>query len=114
MFSSFRRFVDWDLRRQPNVSAGALTLLIGMSPWLALGATGGEKHPPIFSAATVAIILFDLLWFGFVGWRAWALIRQAAAQADRLYDRKGKYSLPPEYADTESATKARQRPGKFR
>lgn len=109
MLELLRRFVDWDLSRKPITTAGNLTLLIGGLPWLALIATDERQGSPTASVPLIAAIAFDLIWFSYVGWRAWLLFRQAAARGDRLYDRKGKYALPPEYADTESATKARER-----
>ncbi len=114
MLALLCRFVDWDLRRKPIITAGNLTLLIGMLPWFALVATDGREGSPIRSAPMIVAITFDLLWFSFVGWRAWLLIRQAAERGDRLYDRKGKFLLPPEYTHTESATKARRRRGNVR
>lgn len=109
LLETLRQFVDWDLRRKPITTAGNLTLLIGVLPWLALIATDGRRGSPTLSAPMMAAIAFDLIWFSYVGWRGWLLFQQAAARADRLYDRKGKYALPSEYADTESATKARRR-----
>lgn len=110
----FSRFVDWDLRRKPMASAGNLTILVGILPWFALAATAGGDSWPILSAPAIAAIAFDLLWFGLCGWRLWLLFRSAAERADRLYDTKGKYLLSSEYADTESATKARRRRRKVR
>ena len=104
-----RRFVDWDLKRKPITTAGNLTLLIGMLPWLMLAATKDKEGSPAFSMAFFSALLFDAAWFGYVGWRAWLVFRQAAARGDRIFDRKGKFDLPPEYAGSESATKARSR-----
>lgn len=63
----------------------------------------------MFSVAVVAVIALDVIWFGFVGWRALLLFKAFSAKGDRLYDRSGKYVLPTEYAQTESAAKARSR-----
>ena len=104
-----RRFVDWDLRRKPVSSAGNLTLLVGMTPWLLGLFARSVTGSPNFSVVVVAAIAFDVIWFGFVCWRALLLFKAFAAKGDRLYDRMGKYVLPSEYAATESATKARSR-----
>lgn len=109
MLEILRRFVDRDLRRKPITTAGNLTLLIGGLPWLALIATNERQGLATLSAPMIAAIAFDLIWFSYVGLRASSLLRQAAARGDRVYDRKGKYALPPEYSDTESVTKARRR-----
>jgi len=67
-----------------------------------------------WSFATLAIVWIPtaaivLPWFAFVGWRSTRLMRAALWRGDHNYDREGKYRLPPEYADTESATFARKR-----
>jgi hypothetical protein len=74
-----------------------------------LVATDGRQGSPALSLPFTAAVLFDAVWFSYVGWRAWLAFQQAGARGDRIYDRKGKYALPPEYAGTESATKARRR-----
>jgi hypothetical protein len=53
--------------------------------------------------------LWLLVWNALVVWRFWRYMKEAAIKGDRHYDRVGKYDLPPEYADSESATKARWR-----
>ncbi len=103
------RFVDWDLARGTIASAGNASLLIGMSPWLAIFLIQQQAGKPTLTAPAVLAIAFDVAWFAFVGWRGWRLFRQSALRGDRRYDRSGKYLLPPEYADTESATRARGR-----
>ena len=53
-----------------------------------------------------AVALLGILYSGFalyVGWQAYI------EKSDKLYDRRTKYNLPPEYRDTESATKAWRR-----
>lgn len=57
--------------------------------------------------ATGAVWLLG--WNALVVWRLWRYIKETAIKGDRHYDRVGKYDLPPEYADSESATKAKQR-----
>jgi hypothetical protein len=104
-----RRFIDWDLRRKPVTTAGNLTLLVGMMPWFLALLLRPTTPSSAFSVAAVMAIIFDVIWFGFVGWRALLLFRAFGAKGDRLYDSAGKYVLPPEYAKTESATKARRR-----
>jgi hypothetical protein len=108
------RFIDWDLRRRPITTAGNLTLLIGMLPWLAIMLIQRNTSEPAVTSVLVIVIGLDIAWFALVGWRGWRLFRQSAARSDRHYDSKGKYLLPPEYAATESATKARSRRKKVR
>ena len=104
-----RRFVDWDLRRKPITTAGNLTLFVGMVPWFFALILRPATASPNFSAIVFAAIAFDVIWFAFVGWRALLLFKAISTKGDRLYDRSGKYVLPTEYAETESATKARRR-----
>ncbi len=103
--STICRLVDWDIA-QPK--PGRLALLIGIAPWIALSLLNGQSEKASISAFYSAII-FDVFWFGFTGWRGWLIFRRTAIREDRRYDRIGKYLLPPEYANTESATKARER-----
>jgi len=51
---------------------------------------------------------------GFVGWRWWLIYRAAMLDADRAYDERIKYTLPPEYRDTESAGEVRRRKARER
>lgn len=50
-----------------------------------------------------------VVWNLFVGWRYARYLKEISIENDRQYDRVGKYGLPPEYPDSESATRARQR-----
>jgi len=50
-----------------------------------------------------------IAWTGFAVWRLARLTKTDALKGDRAYDREGKFMLPFEYHDTESATRARQR-----
>ena len=109
VFSRLCWLIDWDLKRKSANSAGHLTLLVGLTPWLLLSVTDQRPNGSSVSVPLIIGLIFDALWFGVVGWRAWLLFRRSAAKSDRLYDQKGKYMLPPEYADTESATGARRR-----
>lgn len=97
-----RRFVDWDLSRPSGAKAGTLSLLIGFAP--VVPGVALRASAPLACGALVS-----LAWFGFVGWRASRLLRAAAVKGDRQFDRKTKFTLPPEYAASESVTAARRR-----
>jgi hypothetical protein len=109
IFALLCRFVDWDFRRKPITTAGNLNLLIGMLPWLGLALIDQQANTRTPPSILAVVIAADVGWFSFVGWRGWRLFRQFAARSDRLYDRRGKHLLPPEYRGRESATKARRR-----
>lgn len=55
------------------------------------------------------VLLWSMLWFGFSGWRYYLGLRRQSVRNDRHFDIWGKHKLPPEYADSESATKAKRR-----
>jgi hypothetical protein len=57
----------------------------------------------------VACVGWFVGWNMFAGWRYWRHLKEISLKGDRHFDRVGKYDLPPEYADSESATKAKQR-----
>ncbi len=49
------------------------------------------------------------LWNSFVVWRYWVYVREVSREADKQYDRAGKFRLAEEYHDTESATASSER-----
>lgn len=49
------------------------------------------------------------LWNSFIIWRCWVYVREVSREADRQYDRAGKFRLAEEYHDTESSTAAAER-----
>jgi uncharacterized membrane protein len=104
LYRKVRRWVDRELDTvargfmiplfaAAGVGIVAARELSGWAEWIAVGAV----------AASAAA------WIGFVAWRAWRLMRASGLRGDRDYDRRIKHDLPPEYADTESATAARRR-----
>ena len=110
MLALLCRFVDWDLSRKPVTTAGNLTILLGILPWFLLLTIRDAAKQHVSTPLLVTTISLDVIWFAFVATRAWRLFRVSAERSDRLYDRSGKYALPPEYAETESATSARRKP----
>jgi type VI protein secretion system component VasK len=109
VFTRLCRFVDWDLGRSGGVRTGSCSLLIAFMiaglPALFVGHPVQGKDVIVLAAfGTIAA-----LWIAFVLWRGWRLLRAEAVKADRAYDRGGKYQLPPEYVQTESATRAARR-----
>ena len=80
-----------------------LTLLPGMLPFLP---TLFFKEQ--FPLRWVPAAAWFVAWVFFVSWRYVRYLKEISIKSDRHFDRVGKYDLPPEYADSESATKARQ------
>lgn len=48
-------------------------------------------------------------WTIFASWRYARYLKEISTKGDRHFDRVGKFDLPPEYADSESATEAKKR-----
>ena len=96
-----RGWTDRVLRE--SASRVELTLLPGMLPFLPLLFIK-ERFPLAWIPAAVWFVV----WAVFVSWRYVRYLKEISIRSDRHFDRVGKYDLPPEYADSESATKARQ------
>ena len=96
-----RRMVDYDLanNRRP------LTPLLSLLPVVLIQVILQQQS----SIAWFLTATAGFVWLAFVGWRATRLFKAFTLKSDRQYDQTGKFTLPPEYAATESATKAHRR-----
>jgi hypothetical protein len=110
-YGRLKRWVDKDLAagwpvRRPLALYG---------PFCAAGFVGiGAYNAGSFAGFAVALFWWVIvplwaIWTAFVLWRASRLMRAVTLRSDRLYDRGGKYLLPPEYAATESLTAIHRR-----
>ncbi len=109
VFARLCRFVDWDLGGPGGVRTGSCSILICI---VIAGLPALFLDHPIRGNGVAVVAAFGTiaaLWIAFVLWRGWRLLRAEAVKADRAYDRGGKYQLPPEYVQTESATRAARR-----
>ncbi|HEY0595712.1 MAG TPA: hypothetical protein VGD20_07865 [Sphingopyxis sp.] len=97
-----RGWTDGVLR--DSASRVELTLLPGMLPFLPLALIDHQ-----FSRAWIFAAVWFVAWTIFASWRYLRYLKEISIKGDRHFDRVGKYDLPPEYADSESATAARQR-----
>ena len=104
-YHAVRNWVDGDLK---EMSARGRILV---PPPLIIGAAFGigEIFPAQRTAILIAAMTLVAAWIGFILWRALRMVKAASAHNDRVYDRKNKYALPPDYADTESETAAKQK-----
>lgn len=109
IITSVCSFIDRDLAKRPRVSAGNLTLLVGILLWLPLIVLRRQLSDSAQMVAFVMTLAATTAWFTLVAWRGWQLFRASASRADRQYDRVGKFNLLPEYNDSESAHQARER-----
>lgn len=101
-----RRWVDRDISVHPRQSIALLGAFLAMLIIL-LGASA------LGSLATVGfwILIFPTwaAWTVFVVWRVIRLTRAITIKGDRAYDQKTKFTLPPQYADSESLLAASRR-----
>ena len=111
-FTNLCGFVDRDLSRAPVTTAGSLSLLLGLLPWIALGWLRQTSSRDFAAQLLLPVAILTVVWVGFVAWRGWRLFQAFANRADDLYDRQSKYDLPPEYAKSESSTRAKRRRNK--
>ena len=97
-----RRWVDatW-------ISNHKLLFLPVVIVWLVMLLAFGDAARTFFALVLLSVI--TAAWVGFISWRGYRLGRATTTAADRVYDRKTKYSLSKEYWDTESATAALRR-----
>ena len=87
-----RNWVD-DLIGPISVVSPKVALVPAMIPFLGIPIIGPWWATP---AAAWAV-----LWLGFVGWRAFRLMKATRIKRDRAYDAKGKFRLGREYWETE-------------
>jgi hypothetical protein len=105
LLARLRRFVDWDFATS-GVQFGNASLLVLGALWLPAIAARGSEDWWIRVGSLMLAAICSLIWMSFVLWRGWRLFRASAFKGDRRYDRETRLELPPEYRDTESATKA--------
>ena len=99
-----RRLVDRDLIDSHRPFSIILPMIVGMFVAAPFGSNASER---LWAFAIAQILL--LPWYLFVGWRFSRLCRAASLRSARQYEREGRYKLPLEYADSESAAMARRR-----
>jgi hypothetical protein len=122
-YMAFRRWIDHDLSRGsrvghpfeaytdrpfvsfmvPSVPAFIAVGTFGLI-WRADASLSSLEYTVAYGSLGIALILV-----AFVGWRLQRLMRARAIKMGRLYERKSRYALPPEYADSEDALLAARR-----
>ncbi|WP_432769889.1 MAG: hypothetical protein HEQ22_03850 [Sphingopyxis sp.] len=68
---------------------------------------GNTPHERIVRLAP--LLTWAIVWTMFSIWRGLRMMKAQSAKNARHYDRIGKFELPTEYADSESALKAKRR-----
>ncbi|GEM_PF-5304841 len=98
------RAVDRDLARNQKPWSLYVPMLLLALAWLL--ATSGSV-PGLLAGSMLAIV--TIVWLVYALSRAWRVTRMLIRRmGEQPYDREGKYRLPPEYANTESASAARK------
>lgn len=103
-YLKLRQWVDRDLKNHSSLSS-YLIFVPAFVMWLMQGRLSSPWRITGWGVA----IGWGAAWGGFVLWRTVRLWRVAMLQGGRIYDERGKYMLPPEYRDTESAGAVRRR-----
>jgi hypothetical protein len=101
IYAAARDWVDRVLRW--NGYQARAVVLPALVPALLTAVVGAGSVLVVLSAA------WFVAWYAFVGWRYWLYMREVSTEADRQYDRVGKFQLAKEYHGTESATAVRDR-----
>ena len=55
------------------------------------------------------LVFGAITWLIFVGWRIFHSLKRQGLKGGREYERRGRYRLPPEYAESEDALLAAKR-----
>lgn len=100
-----RRWIDHDIGhryRSPSIQISSLVTIFLLMTFLF-----GEGW--LLRLVLAPLLLLSAIWTGFVFWRMSRIVRAFVTKGDREYDQKGKFLLPPEYANTESITATRRR-----
>ena len=106
-FRAYRRWTDRALLFEGDGRTRAMAAMLPTAIIVLLASTLGVTHDQ-----WVAFAVLGTVW---LVWQGWTLsrIRHAFLLADwvkgKLYEREGRYNLPPEYRDTENATLAARR-----
>jgi hypothetical protein len=100
-----RRWIDHDIAhryRAPSVQISSV-----VTGFLVISLLFAEGW--LMRLALITLLLISSICTGFVFWRLSRIVRAFTIKGDREYDQKGKFLLPPEYANSESTTTAERR-----
>ena len=101
-----RRWVDRDISVYPRQSIALLGAFLAMM----ISLLGASALGPLATLGFWILILpIWSAWTVFVVWRLFRITRALSMKGDRGYDQKTKFSLPPQYADSESVLAASRR-----
>ena len=104
-YLTVRRWIDHDIAhryRAPSVQISAV--LTGVLVMFLLCADGW-----LLRLALAPFLLLSAICTGFIFWRLSRIMRATTILSARDYDHRGKFLLPPEYANSESSLAAARR-----
>ena len=111
LYLSIRKLVDADLssgsrrnadgQRERFVPDRAISYFVALLPPFLLGMV--TSIVDVGAVAWTISCTISAAAFTFVVWRNWRIFRASALKSARSYERRGRYALPPEYADATSA-----------
>ena len=123
-YLAFRKWVDRDLSRGPNVSlkadggskinadwynrGGLSYLLVGL-PILIAAAVERFPSGGLSKIGMLVAIPFSGLILAFIVWRQIRLLKARATKSGRYFERKARYALPQEYRNSEDGLLTRKR-----
>jgi hypothetical protein len=99
-----RRWIDRDLRDKGKPISVAVAMLPAFAGTVLLREGDG-----VLVYVGILLCGTTLLGEAFIGWRAVRLIRAISIYSARRYERRDRYFLPPEYANSESSYLAKRR-----
>jgi hypothetical protein len=105
IYLRIRRGVDHDLSTRTKPGSPVLIAIPIIAAMLVERA--GSAH--LTTVAWILALALSTAWLLFIGWRTSRMFRASGIKGDRDYDRQGRFALPTNYANSESATRARRR-----
>lgn len=98
-WNSLKRWTDAFMAS--GITRGKAIVVLPMLPVIPIGIIGGQD---LVRQSVVPLVIATVLWWAFIGWRGFRLMKASGIRGDRHYDRVGKLKLAKEYRDTLSAT----------
>jgi hypothetical protein len=108
---AYLKIRSWVDRGIGDTSSHLTMVMLGPAiiPIAIFGPIVGGDTPSERTERLAPFLVWAIIWTTFSIWRGLRMMKARSAKNARHYDRIGKFELPTEYADTESALKARQR-----
>lgn len=108
---AYLKIRQWVDRGIGDTSSHLTLVMLGPAiiPIAIFGPVVGGDTPSEQTERLAPLLVWAVIWTAFSIWRGLRMMKAQTAKNARHYDRLGKYELPPEYAESESALKATRR-----